>query len=452
MKKVNIIISLLILINASLSATNYISVKDGNWNDPSTWAPNGVPFTANGTSDEVVIYHQIQTEENISLSGASRLMIKNNGGLRSTQEIKFRGANTKMEIELGGTLICNKIVQEVSNSKIYNSGQIQFQTLSVANSAVFYNSGQLIGNVIEVSDAHFHCTEGMIELKENFLFENDAVIRMNQAEVNIAQQLLGEESATIYVNGGSMIESNQLALHSRASILGEGSGGTLLINEVLITSGFIACVDHSCRYEMGDEVPTTLELKGSAEGEEKGFTFDAEIDQNMVNLFWMTKTEKNNEYFTIEKSYDGLKWFIVARQDGAGDSDEELHYNFEDDVREAGGSTLYYRLRFTNHAGISIYSEVMIIYVPFFAETPRPEILSFPNPVIDHFQMRVKDVAMVKNIRLINAVGATMPILIHEQSDGFEVELPDHIAVGAYFLQMTENGELLTKKIIVTRF
>lgn len=71
-------------------------------------------------------------------------------------------------------------------------------------------------------------------------------------------------------------------------------------------------------------------------------------------LKWTTATESNNDFFTIEKTNDGLCFELVGIEDGAGNSTTELRYSMMDDnVKQ---EINYYRLKQTDFDGTQKYS------------------------------------------------------------------------------------------------
>ena len=68
-----------------------------------------------------------------------------------------------------------------------------------------------------------------------------------------------------------------------------------------------------------------------------------------VYLTWATATETNNDYFTLERSADGMDFQPIARISGAGHSKTKLEYGHGD--KKPTGSILYYRLRQTDFDG-----------------------------------------------------------------------------------------------------
>ena len=108
-----------------------------------------------------------------------------------------------------------------------------------------------------------------------------------------------------------------------ASIFGVAEGLTFSINSNTLTIGGItnAVVPvNSSRYlavgTTSSSTPLPIEL----------ISFDAELIGSHVKLKWSVATEINNDFFTVEKSSDGIEWVIVDIIEGAGNSDTETHY------------------------------------------------------------------------------------------------------------------------------
>ena len=77
------------------------------------------------------------------------------------------------------------------------------------------------------------------------------------------------------------------------------------------------------------------------------FTPDVKPDRVLLN--WITGTEINNDYFTLERSRDMYGWEVLGFVSGAGNSSLPLSYSFSD-LRPLDGLA-YYRLKQTDFDG-----------------------------------------------------------------------------------------------------
>ncbi|HET6225364.1 MAG TPA: T9SS type A sorting domain-containing protein [Bacteroidia bacterium] len=73
--------------------------------------------------------------------------------------------------------------------------------------------------------------------------------------------------------------------------------------------------------------------------------------ENEVQINWSTASEENNDYFTIERSEDGVSFEPVGKVEGAGNSIERINYQFTDENTPTD-KTLYYRLKQTDNDGV----------------------------------------------------------------------------------------------------
>ena len=80
---------------------------------------------------------------------------------------------------------------------------------------------------------------------------------------------------------------------------------------------------------------------------------------NDNELTWTTASELNNDYFTVERTYDGINFEYIGKVNGAGNSTQNSDYFTTDyNVRPVIN---YYRLRQTDFDGKSTMSEVIAI-------------------------------------------------------------------------------------------
>lgn len=89
------------------------------------------------------------------------------------------------------------------------------------------------------------------------------------------------------------------------------------------------------------------------------FNFKATPINDQVNVEWATLTETNNDFFTIERSQNGLEWSPIVSIPGGGNSTQKLTYHYLDENPLNGLS--YYRLLQTDYDGTSTYSSIVAV-------------------------------------------------------------------------------------------
>lgn len=82
---------------------------------------------------------------------------------------------------------------------------------------------------------------------------------------------------------------------------------------------------------------------------------DGVLASNVIE--WSTYTERNNDYFTIERSIDGINWTEITTVNGVGSTTEEQKYIYSDRYFERD-TINYYRLKQTDYDGQYEYFDI----------------------------------------------------------------------------------------------
>ncbi len=178
--------------------------------------------------------------------------------------------------------------------------------------------------------------------------------------------------------------------------------------------------------------------------------FKAELVGEQVELTWVTATEINNEYFTIEKS-DGNEFRQVAIVPGAGNSSVTRYYSRIDYDPFEGVS--YYRLKQTDYDGKFEYSHVVsVTYVPSFATDDDNDVLLFPNPSTGDFSLVLKKASEMVTLLLFDAKGSLLKTIQYsapEDNYPYSVSI-DGLPDGIYYLKVDAGANAVyTKKVML---
>lgn len=106
----------------------------------------------------------------------------------------------------------------------------------------------------------------------------------------------------------------------------------------------------------------------------KWVSFAARPMDRAVYLEWVTGSESDNQFFTLERSRDGKTYQALTSIPGAGTSNEQLSYSYVDEHPISGSN--YYRLRQTDYNGYSDYSRVVKADI----NIPQAKWTLSPNP------------------------------------------------------------------------
>ncbi len=165
-----------------------------------------------------------------------------------------------------------------------------------------------------------------------------------------------------------------------------------------------------------------------------------------VGIKWATATETNNNYFTIEKSADGVEFEAAATINGAGNSSSVINYSYAD-TNPFNGT--YYRLRQTDFNGNSKKSAV--IYVAA-CDDPNSGMNVF-NQGANDFTIQI-DATAAENytVTIYNTMGQIVASKnIYVEAGAFKTKMTlENIDDAMYFVNIS-NGTTknLTKKIVI---
>jgi len=183
--------------------------------------------------------------------------------------------------------------------------------------------------------------------------------------------------------------------------------------------------------------------------------FDAVYNGETVDLSWSTATETNNDYFTIERSLDGIHYTVlgtIPSQAINGNSISELTYNFNDPNTSPG--TYYYRLKQTDFNDNSEYSGVQEVTISgstlfSFDIAPNPNngkqlTLYITDPMSNQtITMTVYDVLgkeiLTQNFTTVQSGNSSFPVYFQKT-----------LSAGVYIVTISANNHpTLSKRLIV---
>lgn len=178
--------------------------------------------------------------------------------------------------------------------------------------------------------------------------------------------------------------------------------------------------------------------------------FEVDVVGNTIDINWMTASEKNNDYFTVEKTKDGVHFETVSSVIGGGNSTTILKYNMKDFQPYDGHS--YYRLNQTDYDGTISHSNLVN------ANFKRKTDFSFkiyPNPndgVCINLDI-IADSGQETHLVMTDINGTE--IYRREISASSNDEnvytfcSQERLAPGIYFVKVSSSNKEYTKKVVV---
>lgn len=125
--------------------------------------------------------------------------------------------------------------------------------------------------------------------------------------------------------------------------------------------------------------------------------FTAFVTPKGISFSWITASETNNDFFTLEYSTDGIEFNPIATISGMGTSSVQNEYTFFDDSPNYIGLT-YFRLKQTDYDGAYSYSHILSVEIKNY----NANILIYPNPATD--KISIEDANhVITNIRFFDS-------------------------------------------------
>lgn len=174
-------------------------------------------------------------------------------------------------------------------------------------------------------------------------------------------------------------------------------------------------------------------------------SFEAKSQAQGVLLSWVTASEKENDYFLVERSADGRNFSTVGKVAGNGTTNQKMSYSLLD--KSAFTGTAYYRLKQVDYDGKYEYSKVISVKATA-VPVAQVKVSFYPNPTSDVVNL---DLTAVTAARVTITVHALDGRLVETQEvPGASVQKLDlsKVAVGTYLIKVRSAATDTTLKVI----
>lgn len=169
-------------------------------------------------------------------------------------------------------------------------------------------------------------------------------------------------------------------------------------------------------------------------------TFHALLKDDIVNLDWVTASEKNNELYTVERSCNGSEFISILEIPGAGNSSEIKKYQTIDNKPLKG--TSYYRLKQSDFDGNATYSSIVQVN----NNNNNSEIID--NLVVskEKVSFSINNNSLILNLKIVDNKGNTViNKMINSESNPISIDISE-LSSATYILQLNSSDKNFIEK------
>ncbi|UKN03533.1 T9SS type A sorting domain-containing protein [Paracrocinitomix mangrovi] len=170
-------------------------------------------------------------------------------------------------------------------------------------------------------------------------------------------------------------------------------------------------------------------------------SFDAELVNDQVLLSWVTASEKDNDYFTIEHSLNGNQWNIITTVKGAGNSTQTINYSTIHSNPNLGLN--YYRLRQTDFNGTYTLSDTRTV------NFEDDQTILYPNPANDIVHVMKPNIGQYE-ISIYNTLGQKVSATIEAYQNLIQINTSE-LSTGVYVLVLIKDEQQEQIKLEIER-
>ena len=219
------------------------------------------------------------------------------------------------------------------------------------------------------------------------------------------------------------------------------SPGTYIVSQYL---------QNGCSVYAADTL-TVLPFGGCAVLQNNLTDFNGSLQNTITKLKWTVLENSYVSSFDLERSYDGLN-FSVLKHIEPSEGGSRVIYNYDDNIENLVGGTVYYRLRIHEVSGVTKLSKV----IAFPVSSKIPLGLSVvPNPA-----KTFVDVLMYSNSTLpaqlsiydpAGRLTRTEQVRMQKGSNIVHIDGVDQYPPGVYLLALSCNKETIFKRFVVVK-
>ncbi|MCC6371273.1 MAG: T9SS type A sorting domain-containing protein, partial [Bacteroidia bacterium] len=223
-------------------------------------------------------------------------------------------------------------------------------------------------------------------------------------------------------------DGSQWIDQGNGGILGSAASGTV------ISSGVVTAFSP---FSLGSRIglsPLPVELT----------SFTAQCTDSEILVKWVTQSELNNNFFTMQSSIDGSIWTNIAKISGNKTSNQTKNYEYSVSKNEFESNPVYLRLKQTDFN--STETVFPSIYLAPCKENNNYTFQIYPTPSSDYCY--VESNSYINNFTVYNSLGQVQKTEIQSLSPNKIKLNMQALVTGVYYLQLYSDGRIHSIKIV----
>lgn len=419
---------------STVNAVTYTSINAGTWNNTTNvWSLDGVtpcgctPGSISGGND-IVVNHLITLSYNLSFSAGSTILVNPTGSLTGPYILTPWNST----LVFMGDIIVARFSQGVgTNTTLTNGAVLSLTDRFILHGGVFTCDNALIS----MPSGNFDVTSASAIL--NVI--NGSKVDIYSGNIRNDGQIFIDATSCVTTTGNWRNEATGIVSGSGSATSTTGNMGNLGVWDVNIRwcsngsdFGMPSPEDCANASAVCGVIVLPVEL----------LSFIAKSVGTQIHLSWLTATERDNDYFLIQRSANGEDWIDLGVVDGVGSSQIEVDYEFQDQSPVTGIN--YYRLIQVDNNGQRSLSEVVS------AEIRSQETIleCYPNPVESGSLLYLKNLDSVNGELVIYDLNGTMVFQDMISNETNTIQLPA-LQGGLYLIHLRDRNTIKSAKLMV---
>ena len=181
-------------------------------------------------------------------------------------------------------------------------------------------------------------------------------------------------------------------------------------------------------------------------------SFTGETIDGRNHLQWITASEVNNDYFELQRSFDGINYETIKKVEGQGTTNRETIYDYVD--KSPFNGLNYYRLKQVDFDGTVTILHAFIVVLKIELEHLSLSFTTYPNPTTPN-NVNLEIVADQRSpllIRMLDLYGRVMYVRQFEpgeMSGSIKIKSNEHMKQGIYLIVVEQEGRQVNRKLMI---